>query len=97
MLQIKGIDIKDNRVRRVGGGGKCGANCVSIHTTGREELSTEIRVNCNRHIIENWDEIYKDSFVFPYNARIGGTNMIFNNEKEFLIFLMEKEADASAI
>ena len=53
MLEFKGLDIKDNRVRRVGGGGKCGANCVSTHTTGMEEQSTEIRINANRHIIEN--------------------------------------------
>ena len=61
MLQFKGLDIKNNRVRRVGGGGKCGGNCVSLHTAGTEELATEIRINANRHIIENWDNIYKDS------------------------------------
>ena len=34
LLRVKGINIETNGVLRVGGGGKCGARCVSIHTTG---------------------------------------------------------------
>ena len=70
MLKIKGVNIEDHKIRHVGGGGKCGANCVSLFTTGTEELASEIRTNANRHIIENWDNIYKDSFNFPYSARV---------------------------
>ena len=70
---------------------------MSLHTTGTEELATEIRINANRYIIENWDNIYKDSFEFPYIARIGCETMTFNTEQQFLIFLMEKGEEASAI
>ena len=45
MFRMKGVDIKTKRIKRVGGGGKCGVNCVSIHTTGNEHNATEIRKN----------------------------------------------------
>ena len=44
----KGLNIQEYKIRRVGGGGKCGANCVSLHTTGTEQLATDIRINANR-------------------------------------------------
>ena len=33
----KGIDIKQNRLRGVGGGERCGVKCISINTTGTKE------------------------------------------------------------
>ena len=96
MFKMKGIDIKKHRIRRVGGGGKCGVNCVSIHTTGNEDNATEIRRNVNVHIVENWDKVYKNSYEFPYTERIGNTNITFQNEDEFIDFLLhEQEAAAS--
>ena len=52
-------------LRRVGGGGQCGVNCMSLHTTGKEDQATEIRTNINEHIMENWEEIYKYFYNFP--------------------------------
>ena len=73
MLKLKGINIKESGVLRVGGYGKCGAMCVSIHTTGNESCAGKIRTNVNWHIIKKW-EIYKDSYEYPDQARIeGGT------------------------
>ena len=37
ILKMKGINIHDYKLIRVGGGGKCGANCISLHTTGTEK------------------------------------------------------------
>ena len=96
ILRLKGVNINDHIVIRVGGGGKCGVNCVSLHMAGSEHLSSEIRTNVNRHIIENWD-VYKDSFEYPYNARVGGGNKVFNREEDLLIFLMEEVEEASAM
>ena len=53
MLSIKGIDINDHRLRRAGGGGTCGAKCVSLFTTGSEMMAVEIRDNVNNHIVSN--------------------------------------------
>ena len=94
LLRVKGINIEQYGVLRVGGDGKCGARCVSIHTTGTESCAGEIRTNVNRHIIEEW-EIYQDSYEYPYQARIGGGTKIFKNQEELLIFLMEEEDEAS--
>ena len=70
LLALKGIDIRQYRLIRVGGGGKCGANCVSLHTTGTEEMANEIRENTNEHIVSKWS-VYKESFEFPYTERVG--------------------------
>ena len=94
MLRLQGIKIHSHNVINVGGGGKCGAYFVSIHTTGSEESATEIRININRHIMENW-EIYKDCFEYPHTARIGGGTKIFKNEEDLLIFLMEEVEEAA--
>ena len=94
MFRLKGSNIDNLKVVRVGGGGKCGAKCLSIHTTGSEDSGTEIRTNINRHILEKW-EIYCDSYEFPYTARVGGGNKTFANQEELMIFLMEEEAEAS--
>ena len=96
MLGFKGIKIKDNILRRVGGGGKCVTNCISIHTTGTENESSEIRINVNRHIIENW-EVYSDSFEYPYNDRVGAENKTFYSQEDLLIFLIEEERQASTM
>ena len=66
ILKMKGINIHDYKLIRVGGGGKCGANCISLHTTGTENMAEDIAFNKNKHIVNNWDEIYKQSFEFPY-------------------------------
>ena len=42
IFQMNGVDIQTEKMRRVGGGGKCGVNCFSIHTTGNEEIAKEI-------------------------------------------------------
>ena len=71
-------------------------NCVSIHTTGNEDNATEIRRNVNVHIVENWDKVYKNSYEFPYTEEIGNTKITFQNEDEFIDFLLhEQEATAS--
>jgi hypothetical protein len=87
LLRVKGINIEEHGVLRVGGDGKCGARCVAIHTTGTESCAAEIRTNVNRHIIEEW-EIYQDSYEYPHHARIGGGTKIFKKQEELLIFLM---------
>ena len=97
MLKIKGLDINEHKLIGVGGGGKCGLNCVSLHTTGSEELSDEIAANKNVHIVENWENIYKNSFEFPYTERIGGGTRTFNSEDEFLTFLLTEKDNASAM
>ena len=45
MLLLKGLDIKEHKLIRVGGGGKCGANCISLLTTGEEEMAGDIAEN----------------------------------------------------
>ena len=97
MLEFKGICINDHRLRRVGGGGQCGVNCVSLHTTGKEDQATEIRTNLNEHIVEHWDEIYKDSYNFPYTERLGNGNKTFKDEDEFIDFLLHDKARASTL
>ena len=42
ILKMKGISLSDHKVRHVGGGGRCGANCISLHTIGTEEMAAEI-------------------------------------------------------
>ena len=97
LLRIKGYDINDHIIQRVGGGGRCGVNCVSIHTTGNERQAKEIRINTNEHILENWENIYKDSYEFPYIERVGNGSKTFANEDEFLDFLLHKEEEASTL
>ena len=89
---MKGISINDHKLRHVGGGGRCGANCISLHTTGTEEMAAEIISNNNKHIIEDWENIYKESFQFPYTEKVGVKTIIFHDESEFLRFLNTKEA-----
>ena len=88
----KGFDISQHKVRHVGGGGRCGANCISLHTTGTEEMAAEIVSNKNKHIVKNWENIYKTSFQFPYTKRVGGKTITFLDEVEFLRFLETKDA-----
>ena len=95
LLRIKGININDHRLVRTGGGGKCGFNCVSLHTTGSEALADEIRQNSNEHIVSNWDK-YKDSYEFPYTERVGSGRRTFKDKIKFLTFLREEE-DASTM
>ena len=90
LMSIKGLDINDHKLVRTGGGGKCGVNCISIHTTGSEALAVEIRQNVNKHIVSNWDK-YKDSYEFPYKERVGNGTMTFKDELEFLTFLREEK------
>ena len=95
MLGFKGIDITEHKLCRVSGGGKCGYNCISLHTTGSEEMSSEIARNKNEHIVSNWEDIYKQCYEFPYTERVGGTSRTFETEEDFLIFLLtDKEASA---
>ena len=96
MLKFKGIKAANHKLIKVGGGGKCGANCVSIHITGSDKSATEIRTNINRHILENW-EVYNECFEYPYSARIGGGTKCFRNEQELMIFLMEEVEEASSM
>ena len=96
MLGFKGINIKEHKLCRVSGGGKCGYNCISLHTTGSEEMATEIAINKNEHIVSNWEQIYKQCYEFPYTERVGGTSRIFETEEDFLIFLLT-DKDASAM
>ena len=95
LLSMKGISIKEHRVIQAGGGGMCGVNCVSIHSTGYELMGQEIRENVNAQIVQNWP-IYRDSYEFPYTERIGITNITFKDELEFLNFRREEE-DASKL
>ena len=95
LLAMKGIDIKQYRLRRVGGGGNCGVKCVSLHTTGTEKMANKIRENVNEHIVRNWS-VYKESYEFPYTERVGNGNRTFQDESEFLAFLREDE-DASSL
>ena len=97
LLRLKGYNINDYMIQRVGGGGRCGVNCVSIHTTGNENQAMEIRINTNEHILENWEHIYKDSYEFPYTERVGTGSKTFVNEEEFLDFLLHKEEEASTL
>ena len=90
MLQLKGSDITQNKLIRVGGRGKCGANCISLLTTGGEEMAEEIAENKNQHIVNNW-EIYKESFEFPHTERVGNFSRTFMTEDYFLIFLLTEE------
>ena len=95
-MRLQGMNIKDHGLIRVGGDGKCGANCISTHTTGNENLATEIRTNINRHILENW-EVYQDSFELPHTTRVGTGTKTFPNQEAFMIFLMEEEEEASTM
>ena len=97
MFKMKGIDIQTHKIIRVNGGGKCGVNCISIHTTGSEENATEIRKNTNEHIVENWDKVFKDSYEFPYTEHIGSTNKTFNDEDEFIDFLLHHPDQAALL
>ena len=91
MLSMRGICINDHRLRRAGGGGKCGVNCVSLFTTGSEDMAGEIRNNANEHIVSNW-ETYRNSYEFPYTERVGNRS---EDEIEFLTFLREDEGASS--
>ena len=51
ILKIKGINIYDYKLIRVGGGGKCGANCISLHMTGTENMAEDMAFNKNKHIV----------------------------------------------
>ena len=77
ILRMKGISIADYKVRHLGGGGRCGSNCISLHTTGTEDLAAEIVRNKNKHMVENWERIYKNSFQFPYTERVGCKTITF--------------------
>ena len=97
MFKIKGVDISEHKIKRVGGGGKCGSKCISVHTTGSEHLADEIAINKNEHIAANWENIYKDSYEFPHTERVGGGTMTFETEDEFLIFLLTQPGVASTM
>ena len=97
VLKMKGLDINEHKLVRVGGGGKCGLNCISLHTTGSEELSKEIGANKNLHIVQNWENIYKNSFEFPYTEKIGGGTRTFSTEDDFLTFLLTERKEASTM
>ena len=45
MLRIKGLDINDHKLRRIGEERQCGVKCVSLHITGNKNQATEIRNN----------------------------------------------------
>ena len=89
--------LNEYMLRRVGGGGQCGVKCVSLHTTGKEDQATEIRTNVNEHIVEHWEDIYKDAYNFPYTERVGSGNITFNNDDEFIDFLLHEPARASTL
>ena len=96
-LRIKGYNINEHMIQRVGGGGMCGVNCVSLHTTGSREQAKEIRLNINEHIVEHWDNIYKDSFNFPYTERVGIKSKTLKNEDEYIDFLLHNKEEASTL
>ena len=52
-------------------------------------MAEDIAFNKNKHIVNNWDEIYKQSFEFPYTERVGGGTKTFKNEAEFLSFWIQ--------
>ena len=95
MLKIKVISIKEHKLKRVGGGGRCGANCISVQTTGSEYLAEDIAKNKNKHIVDNWENIYRESFQFPYTERVRNGTRTFHNETEFIRFLETEEDEAS--
>ena len=70
LFAMKGIGIKEHQVIQAGGGGMCGANCISLHTCGNQEMGQDIRENTNEHLVQNWG-IYRDSYEFPYTERVG--------------------------
>ena len=49
----------------------------------------------NEHIVENWEGEYKESYEFPYTERVGTGTKTFQNENEFLSFLVHEELEAS--
>ena len=51
LMGRKGLNIKDHRLIRTGGGGKCGVNCISVHTTGSEASAAEFSQNINEYIV----------------------------------------------
>ena len=95
LFALKGIGIEDHQVIQTGGGGLCGANSVSLHTTGSQEMGQEIHENVNEHLVQNWP-IYSDSYEFPYTERVGAGSKTFEDELEFLRFLREED-DASKL
>ena len=72
-------------------------NVVSLHTTGKEEQATEIRTNTNEHIVEHLEDIYRESYTFPYTERVGTENRTFINEDEFIDFLLHEKVEASTL
>ena len=71
MLNMKGININDHKVIRVGGGGTCVANSISLFATGAENMYEDIAQNKNKPIVNHWNQIYKESFEFPLTERVG--------------------------
>ena len=45
IINMKGFSLSDHKVWHVGGGGRCGDNCISLHTTGTEEMAAKIVSN----------------------------------------------------
>ena len=70
-----------------GGGGKCGAYCVSYHISGTSTLATEIRTNINCHLVDNWGE-FEESFQFPCTLQVGTGSRSFEDNKQLRAFLL---------
>ena len=87
LFNLKGVNIDDLRLMETGGGGKCGAYCVSLHISSSTTLATEIRENINCHIVDNWVE-FEESFQYPCSLKVGSGNRSFKNNKELRAFLL---------
>ena len=94
LFNLKGLSIEEFRLMETGGGGKCGAYCVSLHMFSNTTLATSIRENINCHLVDNWGE-FKESFQYPCSLQVGSGNRIFENDKQLRAFLLvDPEAPA---
>ena len=94
MFTLRGFNIDDFCLIHTGGGGKCGAICISLHITHNSNSAQNVRESINSYISENWDDKFKNSVEFPYIERVGRGSRKFKDEQELQSFLLS-DPDAS--
>ena len=94
LFDIKGLDSDEYRIRRVGGGGLCGAYCMALHLTSVHDDGQAMRKEINQHKVENWD-MYKETYPDETTARVGAKTKEFKTKEEILQFLQEEPEEAS--
>jgi hypothetical protein len=92
MFAVRGLNIDDFRVCKVGGGGLCGANCIAMHLT-QSANGEGVRREINEHKVKNWD-IYKDSYPENATEKIGSNEKEFKNNAHVLHFLTNEPEEA---